>query len=157
MCIFGRMTKSKKGNIHEIMIVDMMETSDFISNNILSLLKSYGLTRVQYNILRILRGARPEILGVGEVKSRMRFSNSDVSRLIHRLLLKELVDRKICPQNRRKMDVTISEEGLKVLKKIDLELIDVCHNFYSDVFTKKEAIEFSKKLKEMRQRNLSNT
>jgi DNA-binding MarR family transcriptional regulator len=44
---------------------------------------------------------------------------SNTTRLVDKLLLKELVTREVCPENRRKIEVLITPKGLNVLKELD--------------------------------------
>ncbi|NNC82309.1 MAG: MarR family transcriptional regulator [Flavobacteriales bacterium] len=127
----------RKGNPHENFIVEIMRTADIVQYRIATLLREYELTPPQYNILRILRGAEGN-LSVGEVKNRMHFETSDVSRLLDRLVRKGLTNRTICPDNRRKMDVCISKIGLKVLEKLDVELAQRLNGFYADLISENE-------------------
>lgn len=99
-------------------MVELMYAGQKIERRVAGLLKQYSLTMPQYNILRILRGAEGN-LSMGEVKDRMIFGTSDVSRLVDRLVKKEFLSRNICADNRRKMDVCITPVALTVLKEID--------------------------------------
>jgi polyisoprenoid-binding protein YceI/DNA-binding MarR family transcriptional regulator len=83
------------------------------------MLRSFELTPAQFNILRILRGAYPNTYSVNELMERMIDPSSNTSRLVERLRLKKLISRKICPQDRRAVDVVISESGMQLLKRID--------------------------------------
>ncbi len=131
----------RKGDIHELFMVQVMRTSEIIQHRIATLLKDYELTPPQYNILRILRGAQGDV-SVGEIKNRMLFETSDVSRLLDRLVKKGLANRDICPDNRRKMNVCISKIGLQVLEKLDGELAQTLNGFYRDVISEDMAEEF---------------
>ena len=123
-----------------------MRTSEILQYRINMHLKGYELTNPQYNILRILRGADNDI-SVGQVKERMLFSTSDVSRLLDRLVKKGLVHRNICPNNRRKMDVGISKIGMQVLDKLDVEMARALEGFYSDRVSDDEVMNIIEKLK----------
>jgi DNA-binding MarR family transcriptional regulator len=111
-------------------------------------MKEHDLTMPQYNILRILRGAKGD-LSLGEVKERMLFDTSDVSRMLDRLVKKDLVHRNICPENRRKLDVCISENGLELLTDLDRKLSDRLDGFYKEVITEAEAKEMTRKLEQI--------
>jgi DNA-binding MarR family transcriptional regulator len=141
--------KKEKSVEHELMVVEVLRAADRVNLKMSQILKGHALTMVQYNILRILRGAQPEMLGVGEIKERVFFSNADVSRLLDRLVVKELVIREICPGNRRKMNVSISKNGLKVLKGVEKDSIKELDNFYSSSFSVKEAEKLAVQLKKM--------
>jgi DNA-binding MarR family transcriptional regulator len=57
------------------------------------------------------------------IQERMIAKNSNTTRLIDKLLIKELVTRKVCPENRRKIEVLITPKGLDLLTKLDPEVI----------------------------------
>jgi MarR family multiple gene transcriptional regulator MgrA len=83
------------------------------------LFKEYGITQQQYNALRILRGQYPKPATVGLIKERMIDRNSDASRIVERLRKAGFIERVICENDRRAVDVVITEKGLELLKKID--------------------------------------
>ncbi|NNK80998.1 MAG: MarR family transcriptional regulator [Flavobacteriales bacterium] len=134
------MKKMGEPNIHELFMVQIMRTSEIVQHRIAVVLKDYELTPPQYNILRILRGAEGD-LSVGEIKKRMLFETSDVSRLLDRLVKKGLANRNICPNNRRKMDVCISKIGVQVLDKLYGELAQTLNGFYEEALSKEKAQE----------------
>ena len=72
-----------------------------------------------YNVLRILKGSFPNPLSPGEIKEVMLDKSPDLTRLIDKLVNMDLVDRHICPNNRRKMDVFITKKGEQVLHEIN--------------------------------------
>lgn len=100
-------------------VINLMFTYGWVSSQVQAMLKEHGLSLQQYNILRILRGQKGTPAALTLIKERMLDKQSDVSRLIERLTAKEMVIRKICPEDRRKVDVVISDEALELLKKID--------------------------------------
>ena len=81
--------------------------------------KDHGITMQQFNILRILRGQFPNPCTIQLLKDRMLDKQSDVSRLVDRLVLKALVERRVCEKDRRKMDVLISQAGMQLLETLD--------------------------------------
>jgi DNA-binding MarR family transcriptional regulator len=83
------------------------------------LFKPYGITMQQYNILRILRGQHPNPATIKLIKERMLDKMSDASRIVEKLRLKGLADRNICPNDRRNVDVCITEKGLGLLSQLD--------------------------------------
>jgi len=88
------------------------------------LFKEYDVTSQQFNALRILRGQYPKPATVGLIKERMIDRNSDASRIVERLRKANLVERVTCENDRRAVDVIITEKGLELLKRIDLVLYD---------------------------------
>lgn len=83
------------------------------------LFKPYGITMQQYNILRILRGQYPKPATIKLIKERMLDKMSDASRIVEKLRVKGLVDRTICSNDRRNVDVCITDKGLKLLSQVD--------------------------------------
>jgi DNA-binding MarR family transcriptional regulator len=80
---------------------------------------TFNLTVQQFNILRILRGQHPNSTSATEIKVRMLDKNSDVSRLLDRLLAKKVISKRVSPNDKRAADVNLTEEGLELLKAID--------------------------------------
>lgn len=81
----------------------------------------YNLTIQQYNILRILKGKHPEAATVKLIRDRMLDRMSDASRIVELLRKKRLVDRNICKDDRRRMDVVITNKGINLLAAIEKE------------------------------------
>ncbi len=81
--------------------------------------KPFGLTLPQFNILRILRGQHPRPATVALLIDRMLDKTSNASRIVDRLVEKQLVTRNVCPANRRAVDIRITDDGLALLGRID--------------------------------------
>ncbi|MBX3006461.1 MAG: MarR family transcriptional regulator [Melioribacteraceae bacterium] len=111
--------QKKFRNEYHKLAVNIIFTHGWLIEYQNSLLKKYKVTGAQYNILRILRGQHPNPASVNLLKERMLDKMSDASRLVDRLISKGLVDRKICMEDRRRVEVKITPEGLSLLKKID--------------------------------------
>jgi DNA-binding MarR family transcriptional regulator len=103
---------------HHKMIINILFTNNWLSEKIVDRLKPFDITPAQYNILRILRGQHPEPASLVLIKDRMLDRSSDVSRLVERLRRKGLVQRKICEDNRRAVDIRVTGKGLRLLEKI---------------------------------------
>lgn len=99
--------------------VNVIYTFNWLFEKHMELLKPFGLTIPQFNILRILRGQSPLPANIKLLKKRMMDKMSDASRLVEKLRIKGLVERRICDKDRRNVDVLITEAGLKLLKEID--------------------------------------
>lgn len=111
-------TKGFRSEYHKLSI-NLMYTYHWMTNGLASQFQDFGVTAQQYNILRILRGQHPNPCTIQLLKSRMLDRQSDASRLVDRLTSKGLVERHVCPVDRRKMDVKINDEGLELLKRMD--------------------------------------
>lgn len=107
------------------LMLNILYTAGWIENILSPIFKNNSITNAQYNILRILKGSSPKPLSVGEIKNRIMFKRTDITRMIDRLVEKELVCRELCENNRRRMDITISPKGEQLLKKMSPELEEV--------------------------------
>jgi DNA-binding MarR family transcriptional regulator len=137
-----------KSPYHRAM-VNVLYTSNWIANQQAQLLKPSGLTLQQYNVLRILRGQHPSPVKVSDITERMLDKMSNASRLVDKLVLKDLVLRTECPSDRRAVDVTITDAGLDLLKQLD-EDIEGLNEEMSDKLTMEEAVKLSELLDRLR-------
>ena len=94
-------------------------TGHWITDNVGKALKAYGISEPQYNVLRILEHANGEPVSVGSILEQMVQRNSNITRLVDKLMVKGFVHRQECPVNRRKMDISITEAGSSLLKDLD--------------------------------------
>ena len=97
--------------------INILFTASWLSQRSSRLLKPYHISWQQFNILRILRGMHPEPATVKELTERMIDKMSNASRLVEKLYQKGLVDRKDCPEDRRRGHVYITPKGLDILEK----------------------------------------
>lgn len=101
-------------------IINVIYTHNHIQSIMRDLFLDHEITQQQYNVLRILRGKHPAVVNPSYIKSVMLDKNPDLTRLCDRLHKQGLIQRKISKENRRKMDLKISEKGLALLKTMDL-------------------------------------
>ncbi|HZX73157.1 MAG TPA: MarR family transcriptional regulator, partial [Cyclobacteriaceae bacterium] len=113
--------QEKFHNEYDKVLVNILFTSSWLYNINALRLKPFGITPEQFNVLRILRGSHPKKLMLANITSRMIDKNSNATRLVEKLRQKNLVEREICENNRRQVDISITEKGLGLLKKIDSE------------------------------------
>ncbi len=113
-----KQNKKFKSEYHKL-AVNIIYTHGWLINNQSSFLKKIGITGAQYNILRILRGQYPNPASINLLKERMLDKMPDASRLVERLKQKGLVEREICKEDRRKVEVKITQKGLKLLQDTD--------------------------------------
>lgn len=100
-------------------IIAIIRTGHRITDSVSRELKEFGIYEPQFNVLRILRGAKGEPVSVNSILDKMIQRSSNVTRIVDKLEQKELVERTLCPQDRRKMDIIITRKGLDLLKKLD--------------------------------------
>ena len=107
-------------NYHKVAI-NIAYTAGWLSNYFRLHFDKYNITQQQFNILRILRGQYPKPATINLLKERMVDKMSDASRIVDRLIQKELVSRCTNNKDRRAVDIRISEQGLQILSKMDEE------------------------------------
>ncbi|MFZ9243164.1 MAG: MarR family winged helix-turn-helix transcriptional regulator [Sediminibacterium sp.] len=105
-------------NEHQKLGINIMYTANWLNEKIASILSQEDITQQQYNILRILRGA-DKPLSTLQIRARMLDKMSDTSRIVDRLVAKELVEKNTCPTDKRLVDVTLTKKGFAVLEKLD--------------------------------------
>lgn len=100
------------------MIINLLYTENWISDRISSELKTYDISIQQFNVLRILKGQGGKPANLSTIQERMVSKMSNTTRLVDKLIKKDLVKRIICETNRRKVEITITENGNNFLDKI---------------------------------------
>ncbi|MES2747298.1 MAG: MarR family transcriptional regulator, partial [Bacteroidota bacterium] len=110
-------------NTAKKVILNILYTQNFVTDKFNELLKPHDLSGEQYNVLRILRGQKGTPANMCAIQERMIAKSSNTTRLIDKLLLKDLVTRKVCPGNRRKIEVAITQKGLLLLEELDPKVI----------------------------------
>ena len=99
--------------------LNMLYTNYCIQQESKEYFNKYGITPQQFNVLRILRGSAPTTCSINDIKERIMDKSSDVSRIVTRLLSKDLISKKIKKEDKRVSELTLSEAGFKLLEKID--------------------------------------
>lgn len=111
--------QTKFSSIHQKAVVNLIFTSNWLQARQTDFFKKFGITGQQFNILRILKGQYPKSISGTDIKARMLDRNSDVSRLLDRLVVKKLITKRTCPNDKRASDVLITEDGLALLAEIN--------------------------------------
>ena len=109
-------------NIHQQAIVNVIFTFHWCNDKIKQAIAPYEITPQQFNILRILRGQHPQPCTINLLKSRMLDKMCDASRIVDRLVQKDLVIKAVNTQDKRSVDILVSERGLSLLKTTDKEV-----------------------------------
>ncbi|MFD1001206.1 MarR family winged helix-turn-helix transcriptional regulator [Ohtaekwangia kribbensis] len=119
MKIEEEISQPKFRNAMQRAIINVIFTSHWIVDRYQNFFKPYGITLQQFNILRILKGQYPNGISGTTIKARMMDKNSDVSRLLDRLELKNLIEKRPSPQDKRATNIFISQSGLDMLAELD--------------------------------------
>ena len=148
MKIEDEIKQSSFRNAYQKVSINLIFTNHWLINKHKGFFTPFGITNQQFNILRILKGQHPNAISGAEIKNRMLDKNSDVSRLLDRLLIKKLIVKKQSTSDKRAANVMITSKGLELLKSIDR------HNTAIDgiaaSLTEEEANQLSDLLDKMR-------
>jgi MarR family transcriptional regulator, 2-MHQ and catechol-resistance regulon repressor len=135
---------------HKAML-NILFTNGWFTEKMKNILAPEDITPQQYNILRILRGSFPQPLSTLQIRERMLDRMSDTSRIVDRLVVKQLVKKVVCNKDRRLVDVTITEKGQNLLKRLDGQVNNM-DSILSNI-TEKEAQTISTLLDKLRDGN----
>jgi DNA-binding MarR family transcriptional regulator len=103
----------------QMAVMDLIHAADGLRRYFTEFYQPHGIAPQQYNVLRILRGARPHGLPTMDIADRMVEKTPGITRLIDRLEDKGLVQRKRAPDDRRQVVVSISSAGLSLLDELE--------------------------------------
>ena len=101
------------------LVIALIKYNCKVNDSVSKALKPFGVSFQQFNVLRILRGQKGVAANLSTVHERMVNRTSNTTRIIDKLSDKNLVKRNICEENRRKIELFITNEGLKLLSVID--------------------------------------
>ncbi len=103
-------------------LIHLMLVNNKVNETISAALKPYDVSLQQFNVLRILRGQGSEPANLTTLNERMVTKMSNTTRLVDKLLIKGLADRSVCAENRRKIEITITNKGLDMLEDMDVAM-----------------------------------
>lgn len=119
MGIEKEIQQSSFRNEFQKLAINIMYTANWLNERISRMLLKEDVTQQQYNILRILRGS-DHPLSTLQIRERMLDKMSDTSRIVDRLVSKELVQKNACQSDKRLVDIILTEKGLQLVDKLDL-------------------------------------
>ncbi|MFS4482135.1 MarR family winged helix-turn-helix transcriptional regulator [Hyunsoonleella sp. 2307UL5-6] len=130
-------------------IVNVLYTNGLINAELNKALKPSDVSLQQFNVLRILRGQNGVAASLSDVQERMITKMSNTTRLVDKLIKKGLVEKQINKKNKRKIDISITAEGLSFLSDIDI-LIENKEVEMVSALSDKEATELIRLLSKLR-------
>ncbi len=133
---------------YQKLLVNVIYTGSWLSLKNTEMLRPYNLTIQQYNVLRILRGQHPNPATVNLIIDRMLDKTSNASRIVDKLIEKDLVTRNLRTDDRRCVDVLITTKGLSLLKDIERDEANFFKTFKS--LKTEEAKELNRLLDKLR-------
>lgn len=122
--IQAEIKQSKPMTPEQEVLLTLQRTADAFERKLVEVLKPYGVSPTQYNVLRILRGTGKDGLPCGAIADRMVTRDPDITRLLDRLDKMGFITRERGQKDRRVVTTTITENGLKLLKQLDKPLTD---------------------------------
>lgn len=132
-------------NSYHKMVVNLIFTGNWIRDEQVSLLKEFDLLPQHYNALRIIKGRHPKPISPKEIKEVLVDKANDLTRLLDKLEKKQYIKRNLCPSNRRKMDISITDAGLGFLRTVQ-EPMDEFTDLIRKRVTENQAEELSQLL-----------
>ncbi len=130
--------------------LNLMYTAWWLKTMISKELKIAGLTHEQYNVLRILKGKHPEAMCVKDIGCRMIEKNSNVPRIIDRLVAKKWVGRSTSEIDKRETVITLISTGLDMLQVATKKVEGLFDN--SVILTEDDAMQLNTLLETMREK-----
>jgi len=128
--------------------VNILYTANWMNSRFHHLLKPYDISLQQFNILRILRGQKGNPAPLKLITERMLDKMSNTSRLVEKMLIKQLLERNICPDNRRQVEIILTQKGLETCNEISA-MMDKSR-IETRSLTEKEATELNRLLDKVR-------
>ena len=127
---------TKKIPLHKRTLIHITLVHHKSAEMIATVLKPFEVSVQQFNVLRILRGQNGKPANLSTLNERMVTKMSNTTRLVDKLLLKGYVQRSICAENRRKVEISITDLGLEVLSEMDKVMDKAERNAVSNLTTK---------------------
>ena len=125
MSLEQSISQSNFDSEQEKLMINVIFSANLLNLITSRLFKPYDLSPQQYNVLRILRGQKGKSIALMDIEHRMLDKSSNVSRLVDKLISKDLVNRSVSSKDRRRIEIIITSRGKSVLKEIDVILADM--------------------------------
>ncbi|GGE42366.1 MarR family winged helix-turn-helix transcriptional regulator [Psychroflexus planctonicus] len=124
MKIEEQIQTKKKLPLYKRALINTIYTSNWITDEMNSVLKPFDISTQQFNVLRILKGREGKATNLSTIQERMIAKNSNTTRLVDKLIKKGLVEKQICETNKRKVEIYITQNGISFLDKVNLSVED---------------------------------
>ncbi|WP_299767590.1 MarR family transcriptional regulator [uncultured Dokdonia sp.] len=111
--------QTKTLSLSRKLTINLLYSANWANDIITEAIKPFDISLQQFNVLRILKGQKSKPANLSTINSRMVAKTSNTTRLVDKLIAKGYTERTICPTNRRKVEITITEKGLKLLDIIN--------------------------------------
>jgi DNA-binding MarR family transcriptional regulator len=129
-------------NEYHKLFVNIMFTGNMLRDLMKNILKDKDLLPQHYNALRIINGKFPEPANPGGIRKVLLDKANDVTRLLDKLVEREYILRRICPTNRRKIDIFITPKGQQLLEELQSE-VEIIQGTFQKIMGGEEAAHFN--------------
>jgi DNA-binding MarR family transcriptional regulator len=131
----GRNHQAAALPVEDRTFIALLKAADALTQEAEQVLKGKGLTGVQYNVLRILRGAEPGGLACSTIGERMISHDPDITRLLDRMEKRSLITRQRQSVDRRVVKTRITRSGLEILKRLEKPIRDLHRHQFQHMAT----------------------
>jgi len=131
-------------------IMNVYYTGYWLSDRLNEQLKPFGISEQQFNVLKVLRDHKCNGSNLCDIQERMMHKMSNATRLVEKLRLKGLVTRETCEDNRRRVDINLTDKGLKLMAAVDSKLAQFNCGF-DNKLTKDEYTQLADLLDKLRE------
>ncbi len=149
MNIEDHIQSSQKLSTEKRVLINILYTGNWLNELISEGLKDFDISTQQFNVLRILKGRKGIPANLSDLQERMISKNSNTTRIVDKLIKKELVTKKKCPSNKRKVEILITNRGLQFLEKLN-KVVEKKETDIVQHMSKKELDELNKLLNKLR-------
>lgn len=130
-------------------LISLLYTAYQMSDRLNEQLKPLDLSEQQVNVLHIIKKQQEQSCNLCDIQEKMMHKMSNATRLVEKLRLKGLVKREICEDNRRRVEITITDSGLKLMEKVEQKL-QCYHLLHENKLTDEEYTRLAELLDKMR-------
>tara|TARA_Y100000385_G_C12712040_1_gene475008 strand:+ start:49 stop:516 length:468 start_codon:yes stop_codon:yes gene_type:complete len=149
MSLEQSISQAKFDSEQEKLMINVIYSANLLNLITTRLFKPFDLSPQQYNVLRILRGQKGKSIALMDIEDRMLDKSSNVSRLVDKLIFKDLVNRSVCSEDRRRIEILINASGMSILKDIDV-ILDEMNSKLKDLISDDDAKDTNRILDHLR-------
>ena len=140
----------ENNSIYALAYFNLLKTGSWVEEKVKEAIKPFELTHAQLNVLYILVNNDSKPVSANDLKNRILVSNPDITRLLDRLVKKGYVLRETCSANRRKIDISLTDDGRTLFGKAHQSAKQTLGDFFEKKITEDEAIELRRILHKIR-------
>jgi DNA-binding MarR family transcriptional regulator len=143
-------TKQKETpNVHLLAVLEIMKSGYWYDKKVQEVLKPFGISHEQYNVLRILEHHHPRKFSLKEIQNRLMNKTANTTRLVEKLRVKSYVTSAYTETNRRTLQIGITKSGLNLQKRINIPIMELGKQV-NNVLDEKDAERLAKILRKFR-------